>query len=196
MGMFDVVEFDAKDVKAVMDGTASRGMVFAVLTSQTCGEACWHAVEDVCRCSCGGKNHGCLRVAGGTRPERTSRIDGHVYKLVGVGRLADLYKEARAINDGQGWKHVDKARLTSVWTSDGEKQLWQQYRYHWSETDKGAPARLKSASASQRNWKELDGWKDEHTVHLLWQRVQMPPRCTELVVDDETGLPLADQSPK
>jgi hypothetical protein len=32
--------------------------LFAIMTEATCGEACWSAKEEVCRCSCGGKNHG------------------------------------------------------------------------------------------------------------------------------------------
>lgn len=98
MGLFDVVEFGPKDVKAVMNGTASRGQVWAIMTSQTCGEACWHATEDICRCSCGGKNHGCLRNGDGTQPERTCRIGGLRYKLIGVGHWRDLTAEAREIN--------------------------------------------------------------------------------------------------
>jgi hypothetical protein len=54
-----------------------------ILTGSTCGDACWHAREEICRCSCGGANHGCLNV-GGDRPQRTARIDGEFYELVGV----------------------------------------------------------------------------------------------------------------
>lgn len=38
-----------------------KTMLEALYTEHTCGDACWHAHEDICRCSCGGRNHGCLR---------------------------------------------------------------------------------------------------------------------------------------
>jgi hypothetical protein len=197
--MFDVVEFGANDVRAVKSGKASRGMVLAILTSHTCGEACWEAREDICRCSCGGKNHGCLRVNGGARPERNSRIDGHAYKLIAVGRYLDLAPEARKINYAAGWKAIDKPYLVTAenaYLPDG-KPYWRQYRYHWEATDHGAPARLKSATASQRNWQELSGWREHrHDLYLLWQRLEMPPRPTELAIDTETGLPLENQNPQ
>lgn len=196
--MFDVVEFDANDVKAVMAGKASRGLTFAVLTSHTCGEACWQAREEICRCSCGGKNHGCLRVEGAARPERTSMIDGHRYKLVAVGRYIDLAGDARTINNAAGYKAIDKPYLVTSENAylPDDKPYWRQYRYHWEGTDKGAPARLKSASASQRNWAELSGWKEhKHDLYLLWQRLEMPPRPTELAIDRDTGKPLENQNP-
>ena len=41
------------------------------MTDATCGDACWAARSDVCRCSCDGKNHGITRTADGERPTRT-----------------------------------------------------------------------------------------------------------------------------
>ena len=74
------------------------------LTGATCGENCWEAVEDVCRCSCGGANHGVLRGAG-TRPERTAKIDGYRYRLIAVASgsdTRDLDAQAEAINAAAG----------------------------------------------------------------------------------------------
>lgn len=192
MGLFDFVTFDAKDVQAVANGTADRRTMIAVFTSQTCGEACWHAREDVCRCSCGGKNHGCLS-HGGERPERTAKIGGERYKLIGVGKHKDLYADACRINREAGYKALDKPSL--VTNCDGESS-WHQYYYTWCTTDNGAPARLKTASAQQRNWSELAGWKDEREVYLLWERIDMPARPTQLRVDRATGLPLENQNPE
>jgi hypothetical protein len=161
--------------------------ILAIFTTQTCGESCWHAREDVCRCSCGGKNHGCLS-HGGERPERTAKLDGERYKLVGVGNYRDLYSDAERINREAGYRSVEKP------VRYGER--WVQYYYTWSETDAGAPARLKTASKSQMNWQELAGWRDARNgVYLLWQRVQMPERPTQLKIDFDTGIPLADQNP-
>jgi hypothetical protein len=131
----------------------------AFLTEATCGDACWHAVEDVCRCSCGGKNHGCLRTEDGIRPTRTSKIDGFRYELKAVG--PDTWKEARAINNA--------APQRSIGT----------YSYRWEYTDKGAPARLKNATKDQlAKWPELSAAREAiaalperhcyHDVMQLW----------------------------
>ena len=56
---------------------------FGILTGSTCGDACWHAREDTCRCSCAGRNHGIL-TQGGTAPVRNSKVKGEVFELVAV----------------------------------------------------------------------------------------------------------------
>ena len=73
-------------------------LAMAILTGSTCGDNCWHAREDVCHCSCGGKNHGILTV-GGTAPVRSSKVDGEFYELVAVipGR-----------GEGEAWYDVNK----------------------------------------------------------------------------------------
>jgi hypothetical protein len=109
----------------------------AFLSQNTCGEACWEAREDVCRCKCGGKNHGCMRTADGTQPQRMAKIDGLHYKLAAVGE--GVYEEAKRINDSFGkCRHIGS------------------YSYGWSETEKGAPARVKKATKGQlAKWPEL-----------------------------------------
>lgn len=57
--------------------------MFATLTEATCSVACWQAREDVCRCSCGGSNHG-IHLRGG-EATRTCRVNGVLYELVAVG---------------------------------------------------------------------------------------------------------------
>jgi len=117
--------------------------LIAIFTDATCGDACWHAVEDVCRCSCGGKNHGCLRTAEGVRPTRTSKIDGHRYELKAVG--PKVWVEGRKINNA--------APRRSISTCG--------YTYRWEYTDKGAPARVKPASKDQlAKWPELAGARE------------------------------------
>ena len=182
--------------------------MIAILTTQTCGEPCWHAREEICRCSCGGRNHGCLRSGTGQAPERTSKIDGYVYRLKAIGRYTDIVADAVELNRLAGWKSVDKPSLvidgmSKSWTPEeitaarllGREMWWSQYKYTWATTDHGAPARLKTASKSQRNWKELSGWKDESGVYLLWERMDKPDSPAILVVDKKTGEPLADQLP-
>ena len=49
----------------------------SMITGHTCGDACWHARDIECRCSCGGRNHG-IMARGGDQPERIphrSRIE-------------------------------------------------------------------------------------------------------------------------
>jgi hypothetical protein len=144
------------------------------LSEATCGEACWEAREDVCRCSCGGKNHGCLRSKDGVRPTRNAKIDGHRYELKAVGGR-ELYAEAEAINKANGPYRVE---TTAPF-----------YKYWWHETDRGAPARLKPATKDQlARWPELAAARAEIDAlkaagecaavylrawpYLLWARVE------------------------
>ncbi len=142
-----------------------QSIIEAMITEQTCGEACWHAKEDICRCSCGGRNHGILRTADGQRPERTAKIDGDVYTLIAVGKHVDIYNQAKTINLAAGYRAIDKVSETLT------------YHYDWQETDKHAPARVKPATQSQiERWPELTAWRDNelerltNPVYLLWQK--------------------------
>src|SRR6476469_507082 len=114
----------------------------AYLTEQTCGDACWHAREDICRCSCGGKNHGCLRDASGDQPVRTSRIDGYMYELQAVGY--DLDKVGDKINED--------ANLYGIYTYNTARSRDAMYR--------GAPAKTRYATQSQVDrWPELAAYR-------------------------------------
>jgi hypothetical protein len=126
---------------------AGMSAIAAYLTEATCGEACWQAREDICRCSCGGKNHGCMRSADGTRPTRTAKISGVRYELAAVGGR-ELYDRAKAVNQANGPYRVEEIK------QDGK--VIHTYRYWWHETDNGAPARLKPATKDQvAKWPEL-----------------------------------------
>lgn len=120
-------------------------MLEIILTEATCGSACWEAREDVCRCSCGGKNHGCLKTADGVRPERMAKIDGfrYVLKAIGDNRTEpSVYQQARAINQAH-------PRIKS-----------NSYTVNWYPTDKGAPARVKTATKQQvHTWPELASYR-------------------------------------
>ena len=69
----------------------------AFLTEITCGEACWHAKEDICKCSCNGKNHGILKTADGEQPIRQSKIDGSRHELLAVGTRSELMEQESAL---------------------------------------------------------------------------------------------------
>jgi len=130
--------------------------IMAFMSEHTCGEACWQAREDICRCSCGGKNHGCMRSPDGIRPTRTAKIDGYRYELKAIGR--ELYDEAKAIND-----------------ASGPRQVCGPYIYEWRDNDFGAPARLKTATQSQVNsWPELAAYRD--MIPETWSK-NNPHKC-------------------
>lgn len=202
--------FTPEDIHAVRNGTASRGTLLAVLTSQTCGEPCWMASELICRCSCGGANHGCLSNETGIRPERTSRIDGELYRFKAVGEYNDLQPLANEINRLAGYRSIERPTLCVDGEGRGElatpetlatyraqgKDVWiSQYYYTWSQTDAGAPARLKTASPSQRKWIEMKGWQNTRSLYILWERIAPVDPPSILLLDKKTALPLACQLP-
>ena len=119
--------------------------IAAVTTGTTCGFACWEAREPVCRCSCGGKNHGIL-ARGGPRPERTCQIKGSMYRLAAVGNWLDIRKAAYDYNVPGG--DYNKIRLG------------------W------AAAIDKSPTKTQRHWPEVVNSGIEYSqVQLLWMPV-------------------------
>lgn len=196
--------------------------IFGILTDQTCGEACWHARDEVCRCSCGGKNHGILRGPNGVQPKRMAKIAGCMYSLEGVGDYSELHPNGVEINRQAGYKSVDIPMLVingighphgnlgpstlreiaERARQEGKQVWWSQYHYTWSLTDVEAPARIKYATDSQIDrWPELTAfreWKKERPPRypaLLWVRMKMPEKPSVLMVDKNTGLPLEDQLP-
>lgn len=133
-----------------------------ILTGHTCGEACWRAEEDICRCSCGGKNHGCLRTTNGARPERTCRIKKHIYKLIAVGDAGNLEHTAQQINQAAG--------ITFLYAHTSQDR----------DCD-NVPAKMKCASKSQINaWPELSAWRGkteselyfDGKPYLLWHKIE------------------------
>ena len=132
------------------------------ITDATCGEACWMAREDVCRCSCGGKNHAVLR-DGRDRPERMSKIQGHAYKLTSVGEYRDIYRLAADALDGVPGK---PPMFPSHYGPD--------FTYRWNpSSDKGSPVRIRTASQSEiARWPELTAYRDLPPFmsgpYLLW----------------------------
>ena len=117
----------------------------AFRTLQTCGGACWHARELECSCYCGGTNHGILKTANGVAPTRMAKIDGHMYQIKAIGSNSDLYHEAKLIND-------------NALPSNSVNAYGKAYPY--TETEAGAPARLKKATYNQtQQWHEFRKFK-------------------------------------
>jgi hypothetical protein len=148
--------------------------IVSILTHTTCGEACWSAHEEICRCSCGGKNHGCLKTSEGVRPVRSAKLDGIMYELIAVGSM-ELNSQAEDINHAVGYRAIDRVNETLV------------YRYHYRHVDKGAPARIRRATSSQiQAWPELAASRAMteqeryfSPVVLLWKRVDAAPTVSE-----------------
>ena len=130
--------------------------MLSILTDATCGEACWTAKEELCKCSCGGHNHGCLNSPEGITPKRTCKIDGFRYELIGIGKYSEICKEGERIN------------------KEGT------YTYYYHGTEPGALARVKAASSVQvANWTELATYKKmdycsfyHNKPYMLWKRVE------------------------
>lgn len=212
------MEFLPADIIALAQGHGDelpRAKLMAILTSTTCGEPCWHAREEVCRCSCGGRNHGCL-ANGGARPQRTAKIDGHRYKLSAVGLSETLTPLAQEMN-GRQLRAVERPSfvidgvdsdysttpprkftreewLSARADSSPGRCFVSQYHYRWTATDTGAPARIKTSTAQQlAGWAELSGWKSERpgSVLLLWEIETWPAKPQIALVDKQTGLPLS-----
>src|SRR5580692_7655269 len=106
-------------------------MLHHIFSEQTCGEACWSAREDECRCSCGGKNHGILRTATGTRPARESKIAGVRHTLHSVGSYREMMSLACKLNKEAGHGYLSASQWTAL------------------------PFTLKACSESQKKWQEV-----------------------------------------
>jgi len=135
--------------------------IVGILSDITCGEACWNAREDTCRCECAGRNHGCLRSKDGAQPVRACRIQGERYELFAVGYYETLTNEARKLNLAQGFRSIEKCSNEIA------------YHYTWGSTDDGAPGRLKAATLAQiEKWPELAAFREVRfkRPYLLWRK--------------------------
>ena len=120
----------------------------------------WHAREDICRCSCGGRNHGILR-NGGEQPERTSRKGRAIYKLIAITNVFDCSKIVNEVVTLAG----------SYCENDGYYPL----RY------------ARQASNSQSRWSEVvnmlatdyfnpsNACIGDKLVYLVWERISLAP---------------------
>lgn len=136
--------------------------LMALITESTCGEACWKAREDVCRCSCAGKNHGCLQ-GQEQRPERTRKLNGYLYQLAAISvRPTTCYAEL--LHKMDDTKRSIMGRISAA-------GLWPRHRY---ESEPGYPVKLKTASPSEiARWPEFSGWNPNDT----WPPVGVWVRC-------------------
>jgi hypothetical protein len=136
-----------------------RALIFGVMTGSTCGDACWHAREEVCRCSCGGRNHGIL-TTGGARPQRTARIEGQLYELVAVipGRA-----------EGECWNDAFRRTTSEVSRVIAERfPGLDTYSYGEYREAKAMPVLDRKVSDSQAKWAEVQAVPG--AFRLVWAR--------------------------
>ena len=128
-----------------------RNPVMTILSGHTCGEACWHARDEVCRCSCGGANHGILN-NGSVRPERTSKKDGHFYIIAGI---APSYREANKMLTEYLSEHFPGIDLCAYGNYRDMSTM---------------PVISRKASASQLKWPEVQAIQvaDRQEKYIVW----------------------------
>ena len=156
----------------------------AILTAQTCGDACWRAREEVCRCSCDGANHGCLQSSDGVQPTRTSRISGKVFQLAAIGTYPQMESAKHAVE--QAAKAAGYVRKAG-YSADGTHGRYE-YVQHVAERT--------SASKSQvAKWVELASQRDvpfyAQARDMLWIRVDV---AEALDIDAILNQDMADRA--
>lgn len=148
-----------------MEATTEKGRYLnAVITGSTCGFACWQAHEEVCHCSCGGANHGILRM-GGNQPKRTAKIDGNFYELVAIiARKPEHECYAQFEADARAeFNRIQAERFPDL----------DHYAYgEWRE-EKTEPIVDRKISAAQAKWPEVQAIAG--AARLIWARPEGTP---------------------
>lgn len=135
-------------------------MFLSLLQSgHTCGDHCWHAKELVCRCSCGGANHGILLKKDGKQPQRTRKIDGNFYELVSI--VAHDHGDCQATTMRKA-----SAELNRVCDERFPGLTWLAYG-DWRE-EKTMPVVDRAISDTQAKWPEVQAVKGAQ--RLIWAR--------------------------
>jgi hypothetical protein len=119
------------------------------LTGHTCGDACWHAKDEICRCSCGGKNHGILN-RGGAMPTRTRKIGGEFYELAGIAPSYGMAQEEVRLVTNQRFPGLDM------------------YGYGEWRDEANAPVIAQHATESQNKWPEVAAVEGD--AYIIWSR--------------------------
>jgi len=149
----------------------NQSILQAMITEQTCGDACWHAKEDICRCSCGGRNHGILRTADGERPERTRKIKGAMYQLIAVSPAPEVCECAHDAYEPIDNLHrtIENRAIERKVCTFGDIYYAQGYRMEH------LPVFTKTASDGEiERWPELAIWRNSGKWFkplTLWLRV-------------------------
>jgi hypothetical protein len=165
--MSDITNFQMAQVKAF-------------LTDMTCGEKCWNAKEDICRCECGGKNHG-IHLRGGNAV-RACKIDGRRYELVSVGKHRDLLDEVERLiladDVAKGKRKFESGIYYSRSAYDKENWFATEHVHPSQYQGHGSEYVLKYATLPQLlKWKELEYFQVSNekeryfaAAAILWKR--------------------------
>ena len=143
----------------------NQTLIQMLVTEQTCGEACWHAREDICRCSCGGRNHGCLNTKDGSQPSRTRKIKNTMYQLVTIE--SDNPNECRAATMKP--IHTMQYLINRKAIANG---LFEHHELNCSAEycPKPLPSYVKTASEPEiKRWIELANWR-ERIAKCYWDK--------------------------
>lgn len=169
--------------------------IVAFFSDMTCGENCWKAKEDVCKCECGGKNHG-IQLRGGNGI-RACKINGYRYELHSVGKRRDLLEIVenliREDDVARGVRKIIDGAYHSWSTCASVPHWFKTSHVHPTEYNRGGAAYvLKYASLSQcLKWKELEyfGVADDRDRYnsdaaILWKRCDTPSYLAETEVSE------------
>lgn len=134
--------------------------LFSILTAATCGDGCWHAREEICRCSCGGANHGILTKHDGKQPQRTRRVKGELFELVAVipGRT-----EGECYRDVENRTFAERCRVTDERFPDVDFYAYGEYRERATY-----PVLDSKIQPGQQNWPEVQAVPNAY--RLVWAR--------------------------
>ena len=114
------------------------------LTDRTCGDACWRAREDICKCQCAGARHGCLRSENGVQPPRTRTIKGRRYYFIATM--------------GEDCGGLSFAAYYALDTMAYERNIKERGDFSWQYDVR--PVRSMAAPYTLQSWPELKAWRD------------------------------------
>ena len=150
-----------------------------IISDATCGLNCWLAEEPICKCFCGGLNHGVMLKLNAKQPKRMAKLDGVMYELVGISAYtthkdyAKMNIKADKINHLPENEYITHDNFYNV---DRIKYL--------ESSDKNAPMRVKKATKTQiANWDEIKNISKSIHVYLLWQKIGYITENNKAIVD-------------
>ncbi len=123
------------------------------LTTTTCAANCWLAKEDVCRCMCGGANHGALLIDGTEQPTRTMSRQGRRFELVALHG---------------NWLDANRDR------DNTSKAFNEEHNLQWFNGHNTESALMMHVSKSQRKWPEVRNFLAEESnldAYLVWRKI-------------------------
>ena len=154
-----------------------------VLTDATCGTACWQAREKVCKCSCGGANHGVMKMdnGDGKQPQRMAKIDSYRYVLHAVGHYDRLKETVEGLLRRGGYMDITQ------YSKGGTV-----YHKNWEANVQGSPVRVQHPSRQRLDsWPELKIYSEYgdnmlylNQVKLVWVLAPDQPQDIRLCDDD------------